>query len=95
MNICYILYSPKLNRFYTGATHEGIEQRLLSHNSQKYGANRFTATSIDWEVFLIMECLDYTQAIRIERHIKKMKSSAYIRNLKNYPELVQKLLDKM
>jgi putative endonuclease len=32
--------------------------------------------------------------MKIERHIKKMKSKKYIQNLKKYPEMVEKLLIK-
>jgi putative endonuclease len=30
----------------------------------------------------------------IEQHIKKMKSKVYIQNLKRYPEILQKLINK-
>jgi len=35
---------------------------------------------------------DYNHAIRIEKKIKSMKSSIYIRNISNYPELLEKLV---
>ncbi len=94
MNLCYILFSPKLDRFYIGATHDGIEERLKKHNAHSHGNEHYTATAVDWEIFLVIECTDYPQAIRIERHIKKMKSTTYIKNLKKYPEMIQKLYQK-
>jgi len=42
--------------------------------------------------FLNIPVHDYAHAIRIERKIKSMKSSRYIRNLKKYPELVEKIV---
>ena len=43
--LCYILYSKSFNKFYVGATHEAIEQRLEKHNNQSYGSHRYTATT--------------------------------------------------
>ena len=89
---CYILYSQNLGRFYTGATHTTVSERLLKHNTGAYGKQRFTAASNDWELFLNIPVHDYAHAIRIERKIKSMKSSRYIRNLKKYPELIEKIV---
>jgi putative endonuclease len=94
MKGCYILYSETLNKFYTGAIQDDLDKRVKKHNEHAYGNHRFTAKASDWKVFLFIECETYTQAIRIERQIKRMKSSVYIRNLKQYPEMVQQLLTK-
>ena len=53
----------------------------------------FTAKADDWDEFFVIPDLSKHQARSIEKHIKLMKSSTYIRNLKKYPELVQKLKD--
>ena len=92
MSACYILYSIKLDKFYIGVTQEGVQERLIKHNSKHYGAHRFTATADDWELFLNIPTENYNHAIRIERKIKGMKSSNYIRNLKKYPELLKKIV---
>ncbi len=91
---CYILYSKIINKYYVGATQETVELRLEKHNKHGYGKHRFTAVADDWNIYLIMETVDYSQAIRIERKIKSMKSRTYIENLNRYPELRQKLLDQ-
>ena len=91
---CYILYSKKLNKFYTGATHDNVEQRLEKHNEHSYGNQHYTAKVNDWEVFLFLEANDYPHAIRMERKIKSMKSKVFIRNLKQYPELRKKLINQ-
>ncbi|HKK64013.1 MAG TPA: GIY-YIG nuclease family protein [Bacteroidales bacterium] len=89
---CYILYSEKLDKFYIGASHEDVNNRLDKHINHSYGKHRFTAKTNDWVVFLNIDANDYPHAIRIERKIKSMKSKKYILNLKKYPELIQKLI---
>jgi putative endonuclease len=90
--IVYILYSSKLNRFYTGQTSLSAEERLEEHNSKFY-KNSFTAKGIPWNIFLVIRCQSKFQAISIEQHIKRMKSKKYICNLQKYPEMQDKLLD--
>ncbi len=90
MHYIYVLYSPLLNKFYTGETHD-IPSRLEKHNSDYYD-NKWTAKGKPWELFFFLECKSKKQAILIERHIKKMKSKKYIANLKKYPEIGEKLL---
>ena len=92
--IVYILYSGKLNRFYTGITTLSVEERLENHIQKKYGSGNFTQKADDWEVCWHLECETYSQARKIELHIKKMKSKVYIKNLMAYPELKDKLLSK-
>ncbi len=91
---CYILYSHKLKRFYTGVTHLDLSDRTIKHNVAAYGNHRYTAKANDWELYLAIPCSTYSQAVRIERHIKRMKSSTYIRNLSKYPAMVNKLITK-
>jgi putative endonuclease len=88
---CYILYSSKLNKFYVGITSNNLEQRIKEHNENAYGMRSYTAKTDDWELFLFIQCASNSVALKIERHIKKMKSTTYIRNLKKYPEMVEKL----
>ena len=88
----YVLFSKKLDRFYTGSCND-LNFRLDEHFEKEFGKS-FTAKSDDWELFLLIGDLQYEQARLIERHIKKMKSKTYIQNLKKYPEIVQKLIEK-
>ena len=87
----YILNSKKLNRFYTGETSDFDVRKMFHFNSLPH---KFTAEANDWELFLRIECLDKNQGRLVEAHIKKMKSSLYIKNLKKYPEMVKKLVQK-
>ncbi len=93
VNKVYILYSNKLDRFYTGNTELGIEERLEQHNSA-YNKDSYTIKGIPWELYLTIECSSRYQARKVELHIKKMKSKKYIQNLKKYSEMKLKLLEK-
>jgi putative endonuclease len=94
MAFCYVLYSQSLDRFYIGCTHDEIGNRLEKHLSKVYGEKKYTAKADDWEVYLNIVCLSFTQAIKLENHIKKMKSKKYIQDMKEFPEMAQKLLIK-
>jgi len=87
----YILFSRKRNKFYTGFTSFPIEIRHQQH-LDKIFKGCFTSISDDWEVFLEIKCESVEQGLRVEKHIKKMKSKTYINNLKKYPDMVLKLL---
>jgi putative endonuclease len=90
MHFCYILYSSKLNRYYTGETPD-VAARLLYHNSPELNTNS-TKAGIPWEIKLIIPCEDRSQALKVERHIKRMKSKRFIESLIEYPELVHKIV---
>ena len=94
MNCCYIIFSKKLNRFYIGVCQDNLNERILKHNHHTYGNHRFTAKADDWTLFLSIECESYSQAVKIEKHIKAMKSSLYIKNLIKYPDIIIKLKEK-
>ncbi len=93
MFCCYIIYSPSLDQYYVGASQEGFTVRLTNHNSRKY-SNSFTSKVNDWKKFVILKAETYDHAIRIERHIKRMKSRVYIQNLEKYAEMRAKLIEK-
>ena len=93
MNTVYILYSKKADRFYIGFSTVEIDLRLERHLNLYY-QNKFTATYDDWVVFLEINCTSEKQGFLVEKHIKKMKSSTYIKNLKLYPEIAEKLKEK-
>jgi putative endonuclease len=87
----YILYSEKLNRYYVGSTELAVNDRLAQHNSPKF-ATDYTRKGQPWQLVLQLQCGTRLQAIRIERHIKAMKSSRYVMNLCTYPEMRNKLV---
>ncbi len=91
MYTVYVLFSEKLNRFYIGATSDfGTRWHYHQHAEN----HKFTHKASDWTLFLSIECATKTQAFAVEKHIKAMKSKTYIQNLKKYPEMTQKLLQK-
>ena len=84
----YIIFSEKLNRFYTGYT-SNFDIRMDFHFQAS--SNKFTAKAKDWIIYLKIPCDSKEQALCIEKHIKTMKSKTYIQNLKKYPEMISKL----
>jgi len=94
MPYCYVLYSKTTDRFYIGSTILNPEERLRRHLIDYYGNNKFTSMVKDWEIFFVIECSTLVQARKIEQHLKRMKSKKYIRNLKNYPEIMVSLLKR-
>ncbi|WP_209332861.1 GIY-YIG nuclease family protein [Lunatimonas salinarum] len=44
----YILYSNKLDRFYTGITTLTVEERFSSHIQKRYGKLNFTQKAKAW-----------------------------------------------
>jgi len=87
----YILFSEKLDRFYTGETAD-FDLRISFHEQSP--GYKFTGKAKDWVLFVKFECNTKVQAVSIENHIKKMKSRIYIANLKKYPEIIEKLKDR-
>jgi putative endonuclease len=73
----YILYSNKLDRYYTGST-DDLEWRLERHNS---GWGRFTKKGIPWKLVYNEEYTTKSAALKREREIKKKKSRKYIEEL--------------
>ncbi len=69
---------------------ENLQQRMDQHNNPISNL-KFTAKGIPWELFLTIPCTDKHHALKLEKLIKAKKSSVFIRNLKKYPELVQKI----
>ena len=94
MACCYILFSEKLNRFYIGASSETAEIRVERHNEKYYGDKKYSANANDWMIFFVFENLSFSQALKIEQHVKKMKSRAYIENLKKHIDISKKLIQK-
>ena len=86
----YVIYSASLKRFYTGTT-DDVGRRIEEHNSNKY-FDSFTSKGIPWELFFQVECKTSEQAYKLEKFIKTMKSSTFIKKLKNEPELLTKIL---
>jgi putative endonuclease len=94
MAYCYVLYSKNVDKYYIGKTTNLPSDRLKIHLTDFYEKRKYTQIADDWNIFWALECGSIEIAGRIERHVKKMKSRKYLENLKAYPELGQKLLQK-
>ena len=79
MPFTYILYSPKLDKYYVGACTD-IQRRLYEHN---IGHSKFTKTGTPWELCYTEEFETLAEAKAREAKIKKMKSRKYIEALVN------------
>ena len=88
MAFIYILYSQSIDSFYIGSCLD-LDIRIKQHLNNTF--NGFTSRSDDWQIFFTIENLAFEQARKIEKHIKKMKSKKFIKNLVLYPELSDKL----
>ena len=89
----YILFSQTVNKFYIGATSLNPLVRLEEHNQIKF-PDAYSRKGVPWMLYFLIECQSFKQARSIESHIKKMKSTRYLENLKKHPEMSQKLLIK-
>ena|ERR1700712_2285126 len=81
MHYVYILYSETASKFYVGES-AFPQDRLAEHNRGKYdGAS--TKMANDWEIKLLITCSCRKDALKIENHIKSMKSSKFLQSLCN------------
>lgn len=92
MAVVYILFSPEINKYYVGSCFD-LDKRLSDHKN-KIHPNAYTKITDDWELYHFIDDLDRATARGIEMHIKSMKSRKYIQDLKKYPEMTIKLIDK-
>ncbi|HRP32150.1 MAG TPA: GIY-YIG nuclease family protein [Agriterribacter sp.] len=79
MHDVYILYSRSFDKYYTGETVD-VLIRLEQHNSSFYGKSS-TSYIKDWELVLRLVVENRSEALKVERYIKSMKSKAFIRKL--------------
>ena len=71
MKYCvYIIYSINLDKYYVGETSD-FRNRLEEHRIGFY-KNSFTSKAKDWELFFKLNCKSKSQAIKIEKQIKRM-----------------------
>ena len=90
MATVYILYSSIKNKYYIGSC-INLSERILEHKIGKY-KNSYTSKLNDWILFYSMDHLEYKQARLIEKHIKRMKSRKYIKDLKKYESISLNLI---
>jgi putative endonuclease len=70
----YIIYSQKLDRYYTGYT-DDIHWRLERHNQ---GWGRFTKAGLPWKLVYYEKFTTKQAAMKREKEIKSHKSRKYL-----------------
>jgi len=66
MHFVYILYSPSLNKYYTGET-ANLETRLTQHKSGFY-VTAYSTLASDWELYFRIDCQNVLEARYIEKN---------------------------
>jgi putative endonuclease len=67
MAVTYILYSEKMNKFYTGSSRTDAASRLMAHNA---GHTRSTKSGRPWVLVLEERRATYTDARQRENFLK-------------------------
>ena len=91
MFFVYIIYSDKINRFYTGTT-DDLDKRIEQHNSAFY-PNSFTTKGAPWVLKVDFSFENNETAYFAERFIKRMKSKKFIEKIIKDPDLFTEIID--
>jgi len=75
----YIIYSPSIDKYYTGHS-SNLDERLKKHNSNHKG---FTGKSSDWKLVYYESYSTKAEAYSRERLVKSWKSKKRIEDLIN------------
>jgi len=79
MYCLYILYSASSNLYYVGRT-DNYARRLVEHNTSERVTN--TSKHRPWKLMAVYCCgAERSEALKIERHVKKQKSKSFIERL--------------
>ena len=78
MYITYILYSPKIDKYYTGQT-DDLDRRFDEHNR---GKTPFLATGMPWYLKFSKEFNSRQEAINLEKIIKKRGAARFLHDNK-------------
>jgi putative endonuclease len=82
MYYTYILYSKKINKFYTGQTQD-IIRRLEEHNR---GKTPFMASGCPWTIVYSIELPSRAEAMKLEKFIKKKGAERFLDNCNLNPK---------
>ena len=89
----YVLIDDEKKSFYIGSTTKSPQERLSEHNNHIF-AGAFTTKHNNWKLHFQLQCNSHLQALKIEKHLKNMKSKKYLFDLVIYSEIGEKLLNK-
>ena len=77
----YILQSENTGRYYCGQT-SNIDRRLQQHNDPAYQLSKTTKRfEGPWRLVWVQECLDRSEATKLERLVKKRGIGRYLNDL--------------
>jgi putative endonuclease len=77
----YILQSESTGRHYCGQTSD-IDRRVRQHNDPSYQLSKTTKRfEGPWKLVRIQECIDRSEATKLERLVKKRGISRYLDDL--------------
>ena len=93
MHFVYILYSISADKYYVGETKD-LNERLFLHRLKTFKKSS-TKIADDWEIYWSYDCGSLLIARRAEKYIKQMKSRKYYQDLKQYPDIISKLIVKL
>ena len=92
MSYVYILYAPNHDKYYVGQTKD-IATRLLFHN--ELSKTSYTSKYRPWELKKSWKVANESEAVRLERFIKKQKSKKFIIKLLDDVTLFPSICEKM
>jgi putative endonuclease len=72
----YILFSSKLNKYYTGQTQD-LENRLLEHNR---GETKFMETGKPWKLIWEKVVSNRSEGVKLEKQIKSRGAKRFLEN---------------
>jgi putative endonuclease len=72
----YILFSSKINKYYTGHTKD-LERRIEEHNR---GKTIFMHRGIPWKLIYSASFSSRSEAINLEKSIKKRGASRFLKD---------------
>ncbi|WP_093369559.1 GIY-YIG nuclease family protein [Psychroflexus sediminis] len=92
MHFVYIIHSEDVNKYYVGETSH-VEHRLALHKNH-YFKGAYTRMANDWELVLKFECRNRSEALFIEKFIKRMKSTKFIKKIIQTPTILSDIIEK-
>jgi putative endonuclease len=76
MYTTYILFSSKIDKYYTGQT-DDLDRRMEEHNR---GKTPFLETGMPWNLVFSRECNSRHDAIKLEKFIKKRGATRFLKD---------------
>jgi putative endonuclease len=74
MYVTYIIYSSKIEKFYTGQTSD-LDRRMEEHNR---GKTSFSASGMPWKLLYFRYFESRSEAIKLESFIKKRGAARFL-----------------